>query len=278
MYKILFVTDGLSLNSSTLDFATYLAHLTESTITAVFLENLANEERLIVKNTHDYTFVGYEVDEHAEGYKKKMKLIESNIQAFKNACSVRDLNYAIHRDRATPAEEIITESRFSDIIITDPGISFEARYEDSPTRFTRDILARAECPVIVVASNTELQQAVFAYDGSAEAVFALKQFTYLFPQFRNKNLVIIEVKKEKTGAESSRYQFKEWLKNHYNSVAFEIFEGDVEMQLFGYLFTKKQSIVIMGAYSRNRLSRMFAGSKADFLIKALTLPIFIAHP
>lgn len=279
MEKILFVTDGLTINMAALDFAAYVARLTRSKLTGIFLENLVDEKRLALKKEPDYAYVGYEVDENAEMYSRKMELIKKNIGCFEQACAQREARCNVHRDRAMPAEEVINESRYADLIIMDPTISFNKRYEGSPTKFTQEILHKSECPVIVAPFFFEdINEIVFAYDSSASAVYAIKQFTYLLPQFCDKNLLVVQIKEDKSEKDTDRYNFKKWLKNHYSAIGFETIDGDARWELFSYLFKKKNTMIVMGAYGRTAMSRFFSSSKADMVLKTLTQPVFITHP
>lgn len=279
MEKILFVTDGLSLNMAALDFAAYIARLTRSKLTGIFLENLVDEQRLVLKKSHDYSYLGYEVNENTEAYSRKMELIKQNICRFEEACIQREIRCNVHHDRTMPAEEIINESRYADLIVMDASTSFRKQHEGSPTKFTQEILHRTECPVIIAPSQPEdIYQVVFAYDGSASSIYAIKQFTYLFPQFSDKNLLVVQVRENKFEKDIDKYNFKEWLKNHYSAIGFETIDGNATWELYAYLFKKKNTMIVMGAYGRSPLSRFFNSSKADMILKTITQPVFIAHP
>jgi len=207
-----------------------------------------------------------------------MELIERNISIFKEGCINRGVCSTVHRDRGVPAHELIEESRFADIIIADSETSFNKRYEGIPTEFVRDILKKAECPVIIAPENFDaVDEIIFTYNGSASSVFAMKQFTYLFPQFHNKKVSIIQVNKQGKWEDSHRYKFNEWLKEHYDDLHFEALKGEADSNLFDYVFGKGNIFLVMGAYGRNSLSRFFKRSRADLLIEIAMRPIFIAH-
>jgi nucleotide-binding universal stress UspA family protein len=160
----------------------------------------------------------------------------------------------------------------------DLGTSFKKHYEGSPTEFVRDILKKAECPVIIAPESFEaLDEIVFTYNGSASSVFAIKQFTYLFPQLHNKKVSIIQVNEAGEWRDPDKYKFKEWLKEHYTDLHFEALKGETEAKLLDYVFKRKNMFLVMGAYGRNALSQFFKSSHADLLINTVTQPIFIAH-
>jgi nucleotide-binding universal stress UspA family protein len=278
MEKILLAFDAVNPDMNAFEFACYLGRLTKSKITGVFLENLVGEERPILKHVHGMTYVDWTLNEKSDDHKAKMELIEKNIAFFKEGSINRGVNYSLHRDRGVPANELIEESRFADVLVVDAETSFNKRYEGSPTEFVKDVLKKAECPVIIAPESFDaVDEIVFAYNGSASSVFAIKQFTYLFPQLHNKKVSIIQVNEEGEWKDANKYKFKEWLKEHYTDLHFEALKGTTDVKLFDYLFKRKNMFLVMGAYGRNTLSQFFKRSQADLLIKTVTQPIFIAH-
>ncbi|MDP4261271.1 MAG: universal stress protein [Bacteroidota bacterium] len=278
MEKILLAIDGMNLDIPALDFACYLGKLTNSKVTGVFLENLVTEERPILKSAQGVKYIDWALDENSEEYLVKKKTIEQNITLFKDACETRSTGYALHRDRGVPAREIIRESRFADVLVIDAATSFNKRYEGSPTEFVKDILKDAECPVIIAPESFDsIDEIVFAYNGSQSSVFAVKQFTYLFPRLNNKKVTIIQVNEKGEWNDEDKYNFKEWLKDHYTSINFEVLKGDTDSEMLAYLLKRKNVFVVMGAYGRSAVSKFFKHSRADVLIKTISQPIFISH-
>ncbi len=278
MEKILLAIDAINPDKNSLEFACYLAHLTKSKLTGVFLENLLSEERPVLKQVQGMASMDWVVDQKSDEYNAKLELIEKNISLFKDACIDRGVNYSLHRDRGLPARELTGESRFADLVVVDAQTSFNKRYEGSPTEFVKDILKNAECPVIIAPGSFKLiDEIIFTYNGSPSSVFAIKQFTYLFPQLNNKKITILQVNDAGEWKDPDKYKFKEWLKEHYTDLHFEELKGDTDARLFDCLLNRENVFFVMGAYGRNSLSQFFKRSHADLLIKTVTQPIFIAH-
>jgi len=278
MEKILLAIDAINPDKNSLEFACYLAQLTKSKVTGVFLENLMSEERPVLKQVHGMAYMDWVVDEKSDEHKAKLELIEKNISFFKEGCITRGVNYCLHRDRGVPALELIGESRFADVVVVDAETSFNKRYEGSPTEFVRDILKQAECPVIIAPGSFKpIDEIIFTYNGSSSSVFAIKQFSYLFPQWHNKKVSILQVNDAGEWKDPDKYKFKEWLKDHYTDLHFEALKGDTDTRLVDCLLNRENVFVVMGAYGRNALSHFFKRSHADLLIKTATQPIFIAH-
>lgn len=278
MKKILLAIDAISVNVTALDFACYLGRLTNSKVTGVFLENLVEDETPAWKTNAGSAYLEWDIDENADSYQEKQQLIEKNIAFFKEACKKRSVRCSVHRDRGVPAREIIAESRFADIIVTDASTSFNRRFEGVPTEFVQDILKDAECPVIIAPETFEsIDELVFTYNGSKSAAFAIRQFTYLFPQLNDKKTIILQVNDKGEWQGIDKYNLKEWLSNHYSAIGFEVLKGDVDDKLFDFLFKRKNVFVVMGAYGRSRVSRFFKKSYTDLIINTVIQPIFISH-
>ncbi len=278
MEKILLAIDAVNLNMPALDFAGYIGRLTNSKITGVFLENLVADEKPVLKKAYGTRYVDWDIDESSPRYQDKRQLIEKNISFFKEACEKRSVKCNIHRDRGTPAHEIIAESRYADLIITDASTSFNKRYEGMPTEFVKDVLKETECPVIIAPENFDgIDEIIFAYDSSKSAAFAIKQFTYLLPEFDDRKVTVLQANKEGIWADHDKHNLREWLQNRYSVIGFEAVKGNAEDKLFDFFLKRKNAFLVMGAYGRNSVSRFFKPSHADLLIKTIAQPIFISH-
>lgn len=278
MEKILLTIDAANPDFSSLDFAAYLGRLTKSALIGVFLENKIQEPKLKAAKVHAVHSGEMEAEDKIPEEDDKDELIEQNINLFKQACIAKEINCQVHRDRTNPFKELITESRFADLLIADAAISFGKNYEGVLTGFVKDILKHAECPVIIAPEKFNgINEIVFTYNNSASSVFAIKQFSYLFPQLNNKKVVILQVNTDGKWRDPEKYIFKEWLKDRYTDLHFEALKGETDAELFSYLLKRKDVFIVMGAYGRNTISQLFKSSQADLLIKTIDQPIFIAH-
>lgn len=256
-----------------LDFACYIAKLTQSKLTGVFMENTLYAATADVSGRKSVL-----QEESAEMGDIKRNVCEKNIDFFNEACEKREVVHNIHRDRGIPVREIIEESRFADLIIVDPHTSLTGKYEGAPTRFIKVVLEDSECPVVIAPENfIGIDEIIFAYDGSKSSVFAIKEFTYLLPQFCHKKTVILQVNNENDNTITGKYKLKEWLKNHYVQTEIQLLHGDARYELFNHLLHKENVFLVMGAYGRSIVSHSLRSSHADMLIKMTNVPIFITH-
>lgn len=275
MDKILLVINARSPNLFSIDFACGIANLAQTKLTGLFIENLYFE----------YIPVGglegpsYFATASKTSNATVTADTDQAVRLFKEECMRKGIKPEVLIDQGEPIQEVIYESRFADLLIVDPDISFYDRDEPLPSHFVKEILSRSECPVLLAPEKfAGIEEIVFCYDGSASSVFAIKQFTHLLPQFHDKKVMLLEV--NRTGAEEfneSHRRMMDWLKAHFHTVYYHALKGDVTDELFTYFFMKEQKLVVMGAYGRTLLSQFFRKSSADLLIRMVDLPVFITH-
>ena len=114
----------------------------------------------------------------------------------------------------------------------------------------------------------------FTYDGRESSLFAIKQFVYLFPEFDDTRITLLQVLPANKEEITEKEKLKEWLMMRYNGVHLEVLHGDPEETLFAKYFTQKNKILVMGAYGRKLFCHR---STADLVLKTLDIPVFIAH-
>jgi len=275
MEKILLAMDAENINAQAIDFACYLAKLTNSRLTGIFLEDLLSDDKPALRENAALQHAARSGPMSREAV---AAVVEENIGQFRQSCESRGIAPKVHRDRGIPLYEIIQESRFADLLVIDAETSFARKREAVPGRFVKDVLQEAECPVIIAPYSFHgIDEIFFAYNGSASSVFAIRQFTYLFPEWRRKKITVINVRDKEEKAIEDQFKMKEWLGQHYTDVELKVLKGDASDQLFGYLVDKSNAMVVIGAYGRSMLSRYFRHSHAHLLVKSVNLPLFIAH-
>lgn len=274
MDKILLVINANKPDIFSIDFACRVANLVKAKLTGLFVENLY----------FDYIPIngiggGSYFSTVNPATATVVSDTDQSIRLFKEECLRKGINADVTVDKGEPIQEIIFESRFADLLIIDPEINFYNRDEPLPSHFVKEVLMKAECPVLLAPEKFEgLEEIVFCYDGSASSVFAIKQFTYLLPELHDKKVLLLEVSHSAEEKFTGRHQrMMEWLRVHYHSVYFHSLCGEVKEELFQFFFMKKAMLIVIGAYGRPILSNFFRKSSADILIRTVDLPIFITH-
>ncbi|MCC8426420.1 universal stress protein [Mucilaginibacter sp. UR6-11] len=276
MRKILLAIDATKLDQKSLEFGCYLAQLTGSALTGVFLKNTPAEEPPGVKFAYGNVYVETIDTRELPETRFREQACEENIRSFESICEGR-VAYNIRRDDDRPLEALITESRFADMLVIAPS-AFSTSPLEQPSAFVREILARAECPVIISPYYfDEIKTLYLAYDGQQSSVFAIKQFTYLFPELRDKKITVLQANENADFKAEDKEKIYEYLKAYYPEIAFHDLAGKPDNELFDLLLREKDAFVVMGAYGRSRLSNFFRHSTAESLLKVNGLPLFITH-
>ena len=275
---ILLAVNALNPDKGSYEFACYLARLSKSKVYGIFLDGSEADEK-IIESKREGAFAlhsGRGVD--TGHYINKKETIKNNIHLFKEGCISNEVINDIYSDYEVSVDELISESRFADMIVVDAALSLGSFSSPAPSEIVKNILNKANCPVIISPlSFDEIDELIFTYNGSLSSIFAIKQFTYLFPEYFDKRVTVVQVNKDGIWHHKDKEKLKEWLKNHYSDIHFLVLEGKTESELMTFLFRRKNMFIIMGAYSRNALSQFFNESTAEILIKTLTQPIFITH-
>jgi hypothetical protein len=270
MEKIVVLLDSERPDNSTIDFSCYLAELTGSKLLGILMKPAT------VDLAPSVAYAGSD-------YKKKGKAAtldcDRSIMYFLEECRKRAIKADVLVEKNGPSKAAIHESRFADLLVVSAHLSFLGDVDITPSFFVKHLLTESECPVVLAPESFDhIQQIVFCYDGNASALFAIKQFTYLFPQFRSTRILVLEIGESRGNQNDvDLSRTIEWLKGHYNHVDFRLLQGDVKDELFTYFLNKPHHFVVMGSFGRSILSTLFRRSAAEKLMETIDLPLFISH-
>ncbi|HLK30038.1 MAG TPA: universal stress protein [Puia sp.] len=277
MKKIIAAIDGLKYSESATKYAVDFAKICNAHLVGVFLD--------------DFTYRSYTIPELVTEYgvsEEKMKRLDDNdravriqsVERFEEACRKSRLNYSVHHDRKIALHELLHETIYADLLVIDKEETFAHYEETPPSRFMRELMVNAACPVLVVPKKYQaIEKIVLLYDGKPSSVHAVRTFSYLFETFNNMETEVLSVKLVYEGLHlPDNKLMKEFVKRHYPDASYQVLQGMPESEIVKYL--KKQNknvLVVLGAYSRGMVSRWFKASMADVLMKELKVPLFIAH-
>jgi len=274
MKRIVVISDSRKIDTYSLEFGCYIAKLTRSKLTGVLLDTVPSE--LIPKMPEKQSY-----------FEGKDRTAEINIPMGTDQASLYFMEEArkkgvisdVYINKGGPSDISLYESRFADLVVVSPDLSFMGDADDLPSSFVKHLLLKSECPVVLAPhSFGEINQIIFCYDGSPSSLYAIKQFTYLFPMYSNQRITLLDVRDSIVReADEGHMRTIAWLKLHYEMVEFHFLEGKADEELFLYFLNKKDLFIIMGAFGRNILSNFFNRSKSERIIKTVDLPLFIAH-
>jgi hypothetical protein len=108
-------------------------------------------------------------------------------------------------------------------------------------------------------------------------MFALKQFSYLFPQLTALPTEIVYLSEEEKDDVPKTNLLKEYVSNHFSSVNISKVLINPKKDLAKWAAMHEDVLVIAGSYSRNGLDSI-PGSFIDPILEMKQLPVFITHP
>ncbi|RYY60505.1 MAG: universal stress protein [Chitinophagaceae bacterium] len=278
MRKIIAAIDGLRPSTSTRDFAIELASKTKSLLVAVFLDDFGyNSYRiydLISEESVNITVQQEKLE------LKDAKTRSAAVADFEKACKTAGIDYLIHHDQSFAIQELIRESIYADLLVIDKSETLTNHPEKPPTMFIRQLLADAQCPVLVVPHvYTKMEKIIFLYDGDPSSVYAIKMFDYTFSSLlgtRSETLFVNQLPERIQMPEDKL--MKEFMDNHLPGTKYIVLHGDPESTILRRLKKEEGStLVVLGAYKRSKVSRWFRPSMADILLEETKVPLFIAH-
>lgn len=279
MKKIIAAFDGLKYSASTRDHATWLAGQANAHLVGVFLDDPSYTSY----KTYD-VIAGkgiYEYEDRQREFDAKDKAARLAASAdFEKKCQADKLQFTVHHDRNIAIRELKHESIYADLLAIDGRETLTHYTEKLPTRFLRDLLGDAQCPVLIVPPKFREPEKIFLlYDGEPSSVHAIKMFSYLLPSFKSLETEVISVNLPGTTLHMRDNRLmKEFMKRHFPKARYTVLKGFPEEEIVKYLKQgKEQAWVVLGAYRRSMVSRWFRESMADILMKEVRMPLFIAH-
>ncbi|SEW39509.1 hypothetical protein SAMN05428988_5099 [Chitinophaga sp. YR573] len=277
MKKILVILNGGNTHN-TISFACYMAGFTEARLTAIFPHAIPYGKEPAQKQVYGYAYVESIVESDLSVNESYVKEVQKQQQLFSETCENRGIPYHVFKGNEVRTEELIAECRFADMIILDTAADMRHHQKEERDKLTRSLLANAECPVIIApAVHEPIDEIILCYDGSASAVFAMKQLTYLLSGLENTKITALQVSDDNEWKKTRNNRLREWMTDNYKYVDIEIVKATAEKELFNILLKKSNTLVVMGAYGRGTLSRFFHQSMAEQLLDLSPLPVFITH-
>lgn len=278
MKKILILLDAQNYKAEILDFAAYIARAERSKLVGIFVEKMQDAVPSIKSIGGQMYVEEIVITEEEQNILNEKR--NDNMQLFKEGCIQREISASVHHFPNARLKDIIHETRYADLIIADPAISL-SKDGAMPVVFT-ELLEHAECPVLIAPEYFEQpKEIVFAYNGSKSSVFAIKQFCYQFSAFADIKVTVLHVIENGSDEDynKERKEFTEWLDIHFGDVSYVEVHGNARDALFNYFMgdERNDKLLVMGAFGRNLLSSFFKHSAAELVLKAIDVPIFIAH-
>lgn len=278
MKKMIAAVDALHFSPSQLDVFRYFAREQDARLTIMCLDNFSAEMEPMISMAPECYAINY-AQITAEGRAALEWERTANIRKLKDACAEGGICLRIVETNGYPVQEIVKESRFADLLLLSADTSFGILTDGVPTRFVKETLATAECPVMVLpAELSSIREIVFSYNGTFSSTYAIRTFTALFPESCNIPVKLLYVEEKNNHRIPNEDKIISYLSLHYDQVSTEVLTGDPASAFLAYLIRRNDCLVTYGAYGRSAMSRFFHRSDAENVLRTVNIPIFITHP
>ncbi|HEU4556160.1 MAG TPA: hypothetical protein VFS25_25155 [Chitinophaga sp.] len=272
MKKVLLAFDNGHFSTGAFEFACWLNEQAPILLTGVFLPHLDFTSTLSYAQGGAGTFLPVIEDYNAE-------VVAQQAQAFETACTRHHIEFRIHKDRYDFAiPELKKETRFADLLVLGSEKFYSNLELSIPNEYLRMALHDAECPVVLVPEAFRIPECnVLCYDGSEDAVLAIKNFSSLFPQLCSNETVLVYATDKKQPEIPDIDYIKELAARHFPNLTLQVLDVAPKKYFDTWLDDVKNPILISGSYGRSGLSQTFRQSFITEVIAEHRIPVFIAH-
>ena len=207
------------------------------------------------------------------------KLVQRYITRFEKLCRGNGIDYRVHKnfyEFALP--ELIKESRYADLLILGSEVFYENMGTNEPNDYLRDVLHDVKCPVLLVPEKFDFPESIIlAYDNSEGAMYAIKQFAYLFPELTNLETLLVYANIDEGKDFPDKIQMEELAARHFSNLTLFKLEINPKKFFSTWIMEKKSAMLVSGSYGRSGISQFFNKSFIKEVIADHGLPVFIAH-
>ncbi len=272
MKKILLAFDGTHFSEGAFEFARRLNELSPVLLTGVFLPQAQLANLWSYASAASGPFIPLiESSETA--------VTQQNIDRFERLCQHNGIDYRVHKDFFDFAlPELKRESRFGDLLILGSEVFYENMGASITTDYLQDVLHDVACPVVLVPEKFDFPESIIlAYDGSEGAVYAIKQFAYLFPELTDRHTLLVYATDDAKKDFPDKVQIEELAARHFNNLTLYKLDINPKKYFSTWIAEKQSALLVSGSYGRSGFSTLFKKSFVNDVIADHRLLVFIAH-
>lgn len=273
MKKILLVSVGKCFPKGALDFIAYLHEQEPVLVTGMLFPHISYAKIIGAAYAPG-------ADVLIETQAEEEEAIHQSIADFEDYCRKNDIDYRVRMQKDLfSINDVVIDTRFADLLVLS-GTTFDANpLDDELSASSQQILHQSECPVIVIPEKfTSIDKIVLTYDGEKESMYALKQFSYLFPGWRNLEVCLVYVNAHDNADIPYFDYLKEYAARHFSNLTFSKLTFEESRYFITWAQNEKNALVVAGAFGRSGLSMVFHSSFLKDLIDDHSMGLFITHP
>jgi hypothetical protein len=272
MKKILLLLDILHSPTPVLSSIIGIAGATGALVEVIFLHRVHFLVDIVYPLGTDLPSL--QADEDAD-----KRLLADNTRLISDAFDNAKINYLIAGDEPVSLDDLLMNSAFSDLIVTDARTNISDFLYAPLNVSMKDLLSDAHCPLLLLREDgMPPDKLILAYDGSYSSIYAIKQFRYLFPHLASLPAFLVTITaNEKKGIAHSD-MLKHWAPYHFKDLQVEVLPGRPAGTLPAFVnHHDGRPLVVMGAYGRSSISRLFHQSLANAVLEKTSASLFTTH-
>ncbi len=206
------------------------------------------------------------------------EIINENIIRFTDLCADNKMKFSVHKDFTRHVlEKIKQESRFGDVLVLSNSSFYTNLGDDTHDAYVENVLRTTECPVMLVSDDYKTpNNIIIAYDGSERSVYAIKQFAYLFPEFKSIHTLLVYFDSGHEGV-PERKAIEEFASLHFDKLSIFKLKINPKKDLENWLSNYGNPLLVSGSFGRSGFSEMFRKSFIAEVLHKHLVPVFIAH-
>ncbi len=234
MKKILFLNDGDHFAKGAFEFIKMLRETEPLFVKGMFFTPVDMEEVIPIS----FMPIAAPLVKLKEN---ELLTVHKTRKRFVSECASHGIKQQVHEyEGCWDRDLFVKESRFADLVVISEELFFLDSMNAQPGYFMEEMLRSSECAVMVIPEKfSTLDRLAVAYDGSREAMFALKQFVNLFPDFTNLPAELVHVKNVKEEELPDRELLQEYSSCHFDSLYAKRLHFEADKYFSAWLEDKK---------------------------------------
>lgn len=201
--------------------------------------------------------------------------------AFQTAMSDTSVAYDVRVKEGVPFQRIIEDMKYHDLLVVGKDPHFFYSHPDKKTKTLARVVKDTIAPTLVVPNtHRSVNRVLVAYDGSPASARSLRRFVHLKPFGTDLTLEILHVDEKQVTAETelALQMAKEYVDAHgFNARVSSVTGHDPTQEIVAYSQTFEADMVVAGAHSVSKFTRLAFGSTTDSLLKNCPVPLFLDH-
>ncbi len=261
-----------------MEYALQLAARYQSFVAGVFLEDVtAYHQFSPVLEAPEAVGLAEEV--LVELRQESKDRLKAEVDRFSERCSRSGVSWGIVEEAGIPARDLIDETLYADLCIIGAVTYFGSLTVGPDTGLLTDVLSKSHCPVLVVPEDTTpIRHVVLAYDSSVSSVNAIKRYLSVFPSAAedwSHTLVTVVAGSPAPGPQET--DLLRYLRHHIPDVRREVLTGDAVQEILHFASQYAGTLLVMGSFTRNTISKLLKPSVGKQVVKAHLVPVLVAH-